>query len=336
MNKNETISEKRFKRLAFVKSQMHDAGNNLHPTVIANRIYDVQYQIISSINSFTLDEGGKSNVKSLNQYAIPALATCLEWHARSRINDLFTLDTKYINNTDYEKSKQNGSYNLAFADGVTVIQYLVSSININDFRDYKSYIDRILSAIGSKIDIDRDIRAKYPYSNLDINKIDIMFHKRHQIIHEITEFSSYPIARTSLEEYREYAEIVRFIFEKIESEITNLAPPDLQNRLNEAPGRTGKIDRNMKLISDLEDWIGSNIEPYIGTVTKEIWEDSCAKFWEFAMCEGTAGSSVKLNYIINPIGLSIWYIIIEDRLKYLRIMKNNIEETLSNGGGILK
>lgn len=186
-----------------------------------------------------------------------AFVTCLEWHAKSRLYDLFVFDPATITPEDIKQAASNSKIAQMVAAKLTVPHLIVSSFNVSSLERYTQIFDRVLKAIGGS-SISRILNDK---GDLECSKGEVLsavYDSRNKLVHEI---SLGDIGHRNIRVFRSFEEILETgtivleVIKAIELEITEHASPDFPNLLDCDGTPRSAIDRLKTEISTIEDAI---------------------------------------------------------------------------------
>ena len=97
-----------------------------------------------------LEERMKPAFFEFVSYYKVGFVTCLEWHAKSRLFDLFNFDPSVITNNDVKQGLSNSNITQMVSEKLSIPHLLVGSFNITSLEKYVNVIERVFSALNSK------------------------------------------------------------------------------------------------------------------------------------------------------------------------------------------
>jgi hypothetical protein len=204
----------------------------------------------------------------VSYYAV-GFTTCLEWHARSRLSDLFTYRPSII--TDEDLNQGGGTKVIAhlIRENASISQYLAAIPNYSTPEAYIGAFVRVFDALSigtSPRDIlHKNHQAKTLGYESGRSCLAALYDFRNILVHEITRSQAgHPIIRDvwTCKEARGFGEFVLFLMSEIEGFITRSAPANFPNRLV-----LGSASENLESLLDreietLENELSSKIEGF--------------------------------------------------------------------------
>jgi hypothetical protein len=126
-------------------------------------------------------------------YYTVGFVTCLEWHARARICDLFTHQPETVTADDFKMQINSKFFSRMVRNKVTLPELLAASVSIGSAEAYLSCFARIFKALNMSVspwDILRNIIAVeeapspglHPYKKM---MLEHLFIYRNHLVHEI-------------------------------------------------------------------------------------------------------------------------------------------------------
>lgn len=177
-------------------------------------------------------------VDIVSYYAV-GLVTCLEWHVRSRLTDLFAFAPESI--TDKDLGKDTGAPVLAKLVGThaSIPQYLAATRNYSTSQAYLSAFVRIFNFLGLKPDPNEIVHNLPPFADPldDMNgrqRLDALYDERNMLVHEINSANvGHPVGHNpwTSETAVNYGNFVLQLIQSIEAVITAHAPATFPNKL---------------------------------------------------------------------------------------------------------
>jgi len=205
-------------------------------------------------------------------YTLVGLATCLEWHARSRLTDLYSYKPDSIEPKVLEGKVAPRVLSQMIKARVSIPQLLGASITIGSAKEYLTIFNDLFSIL--------DIAAK-PESIIQPpiieqiglfgdpihvprvrDRLDELFATRHALVHEIGQGAS--ARRTYCEiwgpsQVIEMCRMVIGVITKLERALTKHAPSDFPNLLTQDGYPVDERAQLASSIAELEDSIGAEI-----------------------------------------------------------------------------
>lgn len=198
-------------------------------------------------------------------YYVVGFVTCLEWHARSRIVDLFSYLPRCIEPKDIKGSLGEKVLAQMVAANLTIPQLLGVLRPVGSAKAYIETFERIYRDLGFSVkpyDLIRSIVLDKGDAE-SVNKLEILFDSRHLLVHEITidqVGAYYQRGFLPLAVIRQLGECTKNVIITIEKEITKSAPTDFPNLLDEEGRQISDVDRLTKQIEDLEEVISEKFK----------------------------------------------------------------------------
>lgn len=179
-------------------------------------------------------------------YYIVGFVTCLEWHARTRMADLFTYRPEAIDKNDIANKVPAEVLAQMIRAGVTVPHLLSASFIVGNVEEYLAPLQRIFDAlgIGKKVAVviqprqtqTHDIFGE-PYTEPTTHqRLSRLFESRHALVHEIglMRMSSPGISDNwSATQVIAMGRLVEATIEAFENALREHGPSDFPNLLNE-------------------------------------------------------------------------------------------------------
>lgn len=214
-------------------------------------------------------------------YYIVGFVTCLEWHARSRLVDLFTFKPSCIQAKDLEGKNINDKVlSQMVAAKVGVPEMMGASLSVGSPEAYFTTIRRIFTELNiSKTQAELLSNLRSESVDNPMEALQELFQYRHRIVHEISlgEIGSWIIRdNIDLGQARRFGKLVESLLNLIEREITTHTPKNFPNRLTidgflEDPSEflDGEI---VRLEKEIAKSIRENPDIAGSVVTPEWWQ----------------------------------------------------------------
>jgi polyhydroxyalkanoate synthesis regulator phasin len=203
----------------------------------------------------------------ISYYAV-AFVTCLEWHARSRLVDLFSFRPNCIRADDL-KGISDKVLPQMVAEGITVPQLLGAMTAVGSSQKYIAIFERIFKELEIKLnpyDVLNSIILR-DTSNHKVDALQGVFDYRNNLVHEIDYSMVGPwVVRGNLDvaNAREHGQLVLAVMKTIEKTITDHAPKDFPNRLDNEGLPDDEMHALDQKIAELEDDITDAIRSVRG------------------------------------------------------------------------
>ena len=126
-------------------------------------------------------------------YYTVGFVTCLEWHAKSRLNDLFSYKPASVRSDDLKGLVGDKVVSQMTATGVTVPQLLAAATKIGNSHSYLKVFERLFEALGVELklyeilakDIFEELSAAGDGSRSRVDRFKELFEYRNNLVHEI-------------------------------------------------------------------------------------------------------------------------------------------------------
>lgn len=217
-------------------------------------------------------------------YYVVCCVTCLEWHARSRLKDLFTYKPELIDLKDMQISVGADTLSQMVQKRLTIPDYIAAGVSVSSIDKYISVFDRVLCGIGSKRK-SRSVLDGISSENKNYIRLDYIFQFRNSIVHEIgyTMIGSYSQrANICVDEAIEILNLTRRVIQNYENEISNCTDDLFPNKLDESYGlidRETAIEKEiLRIYNEISENLNGNNE-FDGVY--QDWRASAKAFFEF-------------------------------------------------------
>jgi hypothetical protein len=167
-------------------------------------------------------------------YAV-GFVTCLEWHARSRLVDLFNFKPSCVQADDLKGHINDKVLSQMVASNVGIAEVLGGFLSVGSIDTYFSTINRVFKELNirkSEAEILAELVSDHPSgARVDLAQL---FENRHRLVHEISqqEIGAWPLrSNIDLSEAQRLGQLIISTIRIIEREITLHAPGDFPNRL---------------------------------------------------------------------------------------------------------
>jgi len=171
-------------------------------------------------------------------YYSVAYATCLEWHARSRLTDLFTYAPGSITDKDLEKGTGNKVLAKLVSVNASIPQFLAATRNYSNADEYLDTFSRIFKFLNIKPDpreIVHSITSPAPLDSVPGGeRLVALYECRNRLVHEINRSNiGHPVGHNpwSCEIAVAYGRFALTVIGEIEAVITDKAATDFPNKL---------------------------------------------------------------------------------------------------------
>ena len=209
------------------------------------------------------------NVEAFSFYAV-GIVTCLEWHARSRLTDLFSFMPSAIGQDDLKPLANARMMAQMVENNVSAAQLLGGMTTVASSDRYLSIMNRVLGHLAIPDSVYDLINAKAePYGLFGsevrggIERLQRIFEFRNAFVHEIgIEVSGSYLMRETLvpSQALEWCMFAIACVEDIEAKITAYAPSHFPNCLDERGYARSDVEALDAVICSLEDEISALFE----------------------------------------------------------------------------
>lgn len=204
---------------------------------------------------------GYENLEIISYYAV-SLITCLEWHARSRLTDLFTFKPECISATDLKPLANASLMQQMVANDVSAAQLLGALNNVSSIEKYAAIFARIYEELGiprSPFTIIEDVAAApslLPELAMGgMENMGQLFSFRNDLVHEVgfNVTGAYSMRDAlNLESASRWVGVTIALVLAIEAPITAAGPPDFPNCILENGERRDDDQIEQDTIAALE------------------------------------------------------------------------------------
>lgn len=205
-------------------------------------------------------------------YFAVGYVTCLEWHARARLVDVFKFAPACINESDLQRAGGVKSIMPLVAANASIPQYLAATRNFTQANAYIEVFEKLFGVFSSPIRVKSLIHAIELPSPLDgsvgLSLLDELFAFRNILVHEISESHiGHPFFHNcwTFEEAKQFGSFTVALIMAIEKAISSAAPHDFPHLLDEngeEPDEDEKLDQDICM---LEQKIGATIDGFVET-----------------------------------------------------------------------
>ena len=164
--------------------------------------------------------------------------TCLEWHVRSRLTDLFTYAPNSITDKDLEKDTGAKVLVKLIAANASIPQFLAATRNFSSADAYLDTFGRIFKYLGLKPDprqIVHNVPSPAPLDPMpSVEHLNALYEERNMMVHEINRAHiGHPVGHApwTCEKAVAWGKFVLLIMQEIEGIITIQAPAAFPNKL---------------------------------------------------------------------------------------------------------
>ena len=215
----------------------------------------------------------------VSYYAV-GFVTCLEWHARSRLVDLFTYMPDVLREDDLKKDLSAKNLSRLIGAKASIPQFVAATRNFSTAEAYTAVFARLFAAlkiepdarsIVSKIDVEPAVFA------LRAGGLQDLFEFRNMLVHEINETH---IGHPNFHEYWDFDVAIKVgnfvvsIMKALEQVLSLSAPRDFPNKLT-TDGRAVDLDEELEnQIREVEEVLSTKLEafPAACTVSRQAIE----------------------------------------------------------------
>lgn len=198
-------------------------------------LHDIELAEVAILRFRSSGEWTPSFGLEIFSYYLVGFVTCVEWHARSRLVNLFTFKPSCIKVEDLKGNISDKVLSQMVAAKVGVPEVMGASLSIGSPEAYFSTIFRVFAEIGiPRTQAEVLSSLKVDSADNPMETLQDLFQHRHRLVHEISmgEVGSWMIRdNVDLEEAKRFGNLVLNLMKLVEREITAHAPRDFPNRL---------------------------------------------------------------------------------------------------------
>jgi hypothetical protein len=204
-------------------------------------------------------------------------ATCLEWHAKSRLYDLFCFVPKLIDSNDLKLALSNDKLKQMIDERLSVPQILANAYSVSTGETYITVFNRIFEAFGVGKNLAKILKTKSIDGETFGALLTRLFDERNALVHEI---SIIDIGHMNIRDFSTFEEIAVLgrqtmaLMKTIEAEVRKATPEDFPNIL-ESDGFPRDVDTTtFNKILAIEGRIAEELtqgEAQEFFVSREIW-----------------------------------------------------------------
>jgi len=265
---------------------------------------------------------------SISNYYLAGYVTCLEWHARSRLYDLYVFAPESIDPAELKQSVSAASVAQLLSENLTVAHLIAGATNVSSADRYASIFNRIFEAVGSPAKMSGILDEQSVDEVTFGAALSELFVERNSLIHEInwTDIGHLNIRHIlSLEDVILLGEKVEAIMKKVEAEITRFARDDFPSLLDADGYPRDEIARLEEAITLTENFIAERIGEGNSNegLTAAEWRTQCASFRAAISAELDGVRALMIpGQQYHDIRPSIMKTILKQRLTYLTTYRN--------------
>ncbi|OCC05289.1 hypothetical protein BA190_10320 [Labrys sp. WJW] len=256
-------------RLEALVEDASDAASHLQP-ILKERWHPAFYEFVS--------------------YYQVGFVTCLEWHAKSRLYDLFAFDPKRIHLNDIKQGLSDAKLAQMISEGLTIPHLLASASSISTYAGYIQAISRVLEAMDAADALSDLLDVKDKEGKSTGSTIQELYENRNKLVHEI---DLGDIGHRNIRNYMEFEEIIRQgtvvieLIKGIEIAISKSAPYHFPNLLDVDGYPIDQVERMQKLIEATESKIRASIVDgkSIDYIDIQSWDDLVRQSWQYLNAE---------------------------------------------------
>lgn len=211
-------------------------------------------------------------------YYLVGFVTCLEWHARTRLTDLYTFRPEAIDKNVLVGKVSPEVLAQMIRAQVTVPHFLSASITVGNPDEYLEILQRLFNALAIPQKVSSLVQTKPQYTHnlfgdpwnepTVYERLSELFNGRHALVHEIglTRMSSPSISENwDARAVISIGRIVEATIQAFEAKLTELAPPDFPNLLDKHFRPVDERNRLAQQLSTVVERIGSAIQRMVSS-----------------------------------------------------------------------
>lgn len=220
--------------------------------------------------------------------------TCLEWHAKSRLYDMYCFAPGVIRSDDIKQAISNDKLAQMVAEGLTIPHLIASSTGISSKEKYVAAISRVFESLGIQKDALPAILNR-AVDDLSIGQLlDQLFVERNELVHEIEIGTiGHPNVRDceSFEEALLKGERIIKMLQEIEHTISTRAPANFPNQLGSDGYPVDEVNILLDAIKTREEKIAAVAK------TEAEFEAFISSDWEELVAQNRATLEAQLQFI---------------------------------------
>jgi len=256
--------------------------------------------------------------------------TCLEWHAKSRLYDLFVFDPKQITAGDIKQGLSSSNILQMVSEGLTVPHLIASSFNVSSLEKYVQVTGRVLTALGASKSINQMLDTVISTETKLGEVLAVLYDERNSLVHEI---SLQDIGHCNIRHYKDFDEILKTgkaileLIKAVELEITANAPVAFPNLLDKESRSTSPIERLFEEIKTKEDAIcdATRSDSCLSDFTEKEWSVLVDKSREYITNEMEFVEALNLpGWQYHDVRQKILAELLNRRLSYLDLLAEEI------------
>lgn len=270
------------------------------------------------------------HIEAFSFYAV-GIVTCLEWHARSRLTDLFSFMPGAIGQDDLKPLANARLMAQMVEHNVSAAQLLGGMTTVASADRYLTILKRVYERLGISNSVHQIVNAKAEQPGLfdievrgGIERLQRIFEFRNAFVHEIgIEVSGSYVMRETLgpSQAIEWCRFAISCVEDIEAEITAHAPAHFPNCLDERGNARSDVDALDTLIAALEDELTTQFSAK--DRGEASWLAALPLSREALKAESYMNGELYTRFFENatPVRMALR----QGRLRYLDALKNALE-----------
>lgn len=235
--------------------------------------------------------------EAVSYYAV-GFVTCLEWHARSRLNDLLKFSPDSIKIDDVRGTISDKLIVQMAAKNASVAQLVSGAVRVGGFERYLAIFARVFEALQIETTPmdwllgDAQDSTICWISRHDLPVIDRLFAFRHELVHEIgSAVVGHPNIRDALSpvEAAQIGRICWAVIAELEQAITASAPklfPNLLTADRYPVSLTSQLEEELDRLTQIAS-IAIDRQDWDFKQTRTTWVEARDKFTEYMAAEDT-------------------------------------------------
>lgn len=269
-------------------------------------------------------------IEAFSFYAV-GIVTCLEWHARSRLTDLFSFMPGAIGQDDLKPLANARLMAQMVEHNVSAAQLLGGMTTVASADRYLTIIKRVFDRLSIPASVYEIVNAKAEQPGLfdvevrgGIERLQRLFEFRNAFVHEIgIEVSGSYVMRETFgpSQALEWCRFAINCVEDIEAQITAFAPSHFPNCLDERGNARSDVEALDALISTLEEEITTLFQHK--DRGEQHWREALPLSQSAAKAESAMNGELYTRFFENatPVRMALR----QGRLCYLNALKKALE-----------
>ncbi|UZX45510.1 hypothetical protein A6U84_25915 (plasmid) [Agrobacterium sp. 13-2099-1-2] len=222
-------------QIEFAKRYLtEDSTFNAHSAIQRLETFLEEIREVGPLLQPELDKQFAPSFFEFTSYYKVGFVTCLEWHAKSRLYDMFCFDPKTIKPEDIKQAVSNDKLVSMVYEGLNIPHLIAGSSSVSTRESYVGAIRRLFGAVGVREDALSAILGR-KYSGITVGQVlEELYASRNDLVHEI---GLQTIGHRNIRNFDSFDDVLQIgetllrMITSIESELFNSAPANFPNKL---------------------------------------------------------------------------------------------------------